>query len=124
VEIGDVTLYTLFYYLRKSGLGKKHIVYMLFERGGGDDPFKQSVYALKLIAKYVEQEIPPGKLPPEFFGIEFTAGDIRRQMQIMMDHRFEPLKDLLETPEEQWGLLSQSAVKKGKTKEWAKEELR
>jgi sugar phosphate isomerase/epimerase len=124
IEIGDVTLYKLFYYLRKTGLGKKHTVYLLFERGGGDDPFKQSVYALKLIVKYLEKDVEPDKLPPEFFGIEFTAGDIRRQLEIVRQYRFEPIKDLLETPEEEWGMLSQAAVKKGKTKEWAKEEMR
>ena len=34
------------------------------------------------------------------------------------------LKDLLEMPEEEWGFLSSAATKKGKTKEWKKEELR
>ena len=60
----------------------------------------------------------------DFYGLKLTAGDVERQRQIMMDHRFEPLKDLLEVPEEEWGFLSSAATKKGKQKEFRKEELR
>jgi hypothetical protein len=49
-----------------------------------------------------------------------VAGDIIRQGQIIRDHAWEPLKDLLEMPEEEWGLLSSTAVRKGKAKEWEK----
>jgi len=34
-----------------------------------------------------------------------VAGDIIRQGAIVRDHAWEPLKDLLEMPEEEWGLL-------------------
>ncbi len=125
IEYGDMVLYKLMYFLRTTGMGKQgHDVYLLFERGGGDDPFKQAVDALKLQAKFLEKDTPPDKLPPEFFGVRMTAGDYWRQEQIMRDHRFEPLKDLLETPEEEWGLLSSVATKKGKTKEFKKEEMK
>lgn len=54
-----------------------------------------------------------------------VAGDIRRQMQIVRDHAWEPMKDLLEMPEEEWTMLSQSAVKKGKRPEvWKRGEFR
>ncbi len=101
-----------------------HDVFLLFERGGGEDPFRQAVDALKLCVKFLEKGTHPDNLPPEFFGVRMTAGDYHRQEAIMRDHRFEPLKDLLETPEEEWGLLSSSATKKGKTKEFKKEEMR
>jgi len=125
IEYGDLVLYKLMYFLRETGMGKQdRDVYLLFERGGGDDPFRQAVDALKLQAKFLEIDTHPDKLPPEFFGVRMTAGDYYRQEAIMKDHRFEPLKDLLETPEEEWGLLSSSATRKGKTKEFKKEELR
>ena len=43
----------------------------------------------------------------------------------MQDHAWEPLKDLLEIPEEEWTFLSQTAIKKGKKPEaWKKGEFR
>jgi sugar phosphate isomerase/epimerase len=124
IELGDIPLYKCMWALRRTGMGRKHTVYFLFERGGFQDPFKQSVDALKLVAKFLERDTPPDALPPEFFGIELTAGDVVRQEQIMRDHRFDPLQDLLETPEEEWGLLSSAATRKGKTKEFKKGEMR
>ena len=126
IELGQTEVYELLWYLRLAGAGKAadHTMYLIFERGGGDDPYRQSVDALKLMAKFLALDTPPEKLPLEFYGIEKTAFDIRRQEQIMMDHRFDVLKDLFEIPEEEWGLLSSSAVKKGKKEIFKKEELR
>lgn len=126
IELGDMEVYRLNYFLRETGFGKQHgyDVYLWFERGGGDDPFRQSVDALKLCAKFLEQNIPPENLPEEYFGLKLTGLDFWRQEAIMRDHRFEPLKDLLEIPEEEWGMLSSVATKKGKTKEFKKEELK
>ncbi|MEE9323910.1 MAG: hypothetical protein V3U72_05205 [Candidatus Aenigmarchaeota archaeon] len=125
IELGDIEIYRLNYFLRKTGFGKQgRDVYLWFERGGGDDPFRQAVDALKLCAKFLEKDVHPDELPNEYFGIKHTGMDFWRQEQIMRDHRFEPLKDLLEVPEEEWGLLSTAATKKGKTKEFKKEEMK
>ncbi len=125
IELGDVKLYKCLYYCRKTGMGKeKHDVSLIFERGGGEDPFKQAVDALKLIAKFLERDMHWDDLPMEFYGLKMRAGDEKRQLQIVMDHRFEPLKDLLETPEEEWTFLSSSATRKGKQKEFRKGEMR
>ncbi|HDD46302.1 MAG TPA: hypothetical protein ENG42_02415 [Candidatus Aenigmarchaeota archaeon] len=124
LELGDEVVYTILWFLRKTGFGKGYTAYLIYERGGGEDPFKQSIDALKLIAEFLEKDTPPQELPPEFYGLHLTAGDEKRQWQIILDHRFELLKDLLEMPEEEWGFLSSAATKKGKTKEWKKEELR
>ncbi|MCH7761967.1 hypothetical protein IIA15_11305, partial [candidate division TA06 bacterium] len=120
IELGDVILYELLYNLRKTGFGVDQVGYMIFERGGGQDPFMQSIDALKLMRKFLETSPPtPVKdLPLEFFGMKgLTAGDIQRQMQIIRDKAWEPMKDLLEIPEEEWTMLSQTAVKKGKRPE-------
>ena len=125
IELGDMEVYRLNWFLRETGFGKQNFdVYLWFERGGGDDPFKQSVDTLKLCAKFLEKDIPPDHLPEEYYGIKMTGMDYWRQEQIMRDHRFEPLKDLMEVPEEEWGLLSSSATKKGKAKEFKKAEMR
>ena len=125
IELGDVEIYKLNWFLRKTGFGKQGFdVYLWFERGGGDDPFRQAVDALKLCAKFLEKDVPPDELPEEYFGLRLTGMDFRRQEQIMREHRFEPLKDLLEIPEEEWGMLSSVATRKGKTKEFKKEEMR
>ncbi len=126
IELGDMEIYKLNYFLRSTGFGKQpgYDVYLWFERGGGDDPFRQSVDALKLCAKFLEMNVPPENLPEEYFGLKLTGLDFWRQEAIMRDHRFEPLKDLMEMPEEEWGLLSSAATRKGKTKEFKKAELR
>jgi hypothetical protein len=121
LDIGDVVIYTLLYRLRQTGLGRKGTVYIIFERGGGDDPFKQSIEMLKLCVKYLEQDTPPEALPLEFFGVSGpTTSDVRRQMAIVREHSEEPLKDLLEMSEEEWGLLSRAAQQKGKVEQWKK----
>ncbi len=125
LELGDVRIYKLLYYLRKTGLGRNKSVYLIYERGGGDDPFKQSVEVLRLCVKYLELDVKPEDLPLEFFGVKGeVAGDIIRQSQIIREHAFEPLKDLLEMPEEEWGLFSSTAVKKGRGEVWKKEKWR
>ncbi|MBI4173142.1 MAG: hypothetical protein HY519_00305 [Candidatus Aenigmarchaeota archaeon] len=118
IEMGDVLLYTLLHNLRKTGFGKKRVGYLIFERGGGEDPFKHSVDNLRLMAYYLEQDVKPDDLPPEFFGVEgLQAGSYMRQLQIVRDHTWDVMKDLLEIPEEEWTFLSSTAVKKGKKPE-------
>ena len=124
IELGDTTIYKLLYICREAGMGKKELVYLIFERGGGKDPFQHAVDALKLMAIYLEKNVPTEKLPLKFYGLKETAGDIIRQGQIIRAHRFEPLKDLFEIPEEDWGTLSSAAMKKGKREQFKKEELR
>lgn len=125
LEIGDVRVYKLLYFLRQTGFGRNRTVYVIYERGGGDDPFKQSVEVLRLCVKYLERDVPPEDLPLEFFGVKgLMAGDIERQRQIIEDHLTEPLKDLLEVPEEEWGFFSSAAQRKGRLREWEKEKWR
>lgn len=97
VEIGDVEVYKLLWHLRLAGLGKYHLTYLIFERGGEEEPYKHSVVALKLMAEFLEKEIPPEKLVehPEFFGIypaEIAA--VERQLAIVREHAYDPLKPL------------------------------
>jgi hypothetical protein len=124
--MGDIRIYKLLWLLRKSGFGKDSDVYLIYERGGGEDPFKQSVEVLRLMVEHLQKDINPDDLPPEFFGVKGgTGGDFKRQTQIVRDHAYEPLKDLLEMPEEEWSMLSQTAIKKGKRPEqWKKGEFR
>ena len=128
IELGDVVLYELLYHMVATGFGKDNVGYIIFERGGGQDPYVHSIDALKIMKQFLDTSppTPVDKLPLEFFGMKgLTAGDVQRQMQIVKDHAWEPLKDLLEIPEEEWTFLSQSAVKKGKRPEvWKRGEFR
>ncbi len=126
LEFGDVVLYELILNLVKTGFGKKRTSFLIYERGGGDDPFQKSIDVLRLIAKYVEKETPLKELPAEFFALEgsLVMGGVKRQMQIIEDHKMDPLKDLFEVPEEEWGILSSAAKNKGKAEMFKKGELR
>ncbi len=126
LELGDIRVYKLLYYLRQTGFGKGRDVYVIYERGGGDDPFKRSVETLRLMIEQLVKDIHPSRLPPEFFGYKgAVAGDEVRQLQIVRDHAWEPLKDLMEMPEEEFTILSTAATKKGKRPEqWKKAEFR
>jgi len=126
LELGDVRIYQLLYYMRKTGFGKKTKAYVIYERGGDEDPYQQSVVVLRLAVKFLEQDIHPDELPEEYFGMKGpVAGDFERQKQIIQQHAWEPLKDMLETPDQEWTFLSQAAMKKGKKPEtWKKSEFR
>jgi hypothetical protein len=129
VEPGDIEVYKLLWTLRKAGLGKYHPVYLIFERGGGEDPFKRSVTAIKIMADFLQKDIPPEQLinKPEFFGVatqEFASPE--RQRVIIVEHAFDPLKGLIVVPEEEYTFLGGAALQKpGVTPEkWKKEELK
>ena len=127
IELGDIRVYELLWMLRKTGFGKEERPgYLIFERGAAKDPYAKSVETLKLCVQFLDKDIIPDELPPEFFGMKgLVAGDIVRQRQIVRDHMYEPMKDLLEMPEEEWGALSQAVIKLGKRPEvWKKGELR
>jgi hypothetical protein len=128
IELGDVRVYQLLWFLRKTGFGTDpdKAGYLIFERGGAKDPYAKSVEALKLCATFLDRNVEPSSLPPEFFGMKgMVAGDVVRQSQIIRDHMYEPLKDLLEMPEEEWSALSQAVLKSGKRPEtWKRGEFR
>lgn len=127
IDLGDIRVYQLLWMLRKTGFGKDNRpAYLIFERGAAKDPYAKSVETLKLCVQSLEKDLPPDELPAEFFGMKGpVAGDIVRQRQIVRDHMYEPMKDLLEMPEEEWGALSQAMIKSGKKPEiWKKGELR
>ena len=126
LELGDVRIYQLLYYMRQTGFGKNRKVYVIYERGGAKDPYQESVTALRLAVQSLEQNIHPDELPEEFFGMKGpVAGDFHRQKQIIQEHAWEPLKDMLEIPQEEWTFLSQTVAKRGKKIEtWKKGEFR
>jgi hypothetical protein len=120
-------LYELYYKYRQKGFGKdpKIECFILFERGP-PETLVDSVIALKLIAEFLEKDVPPEKLPLEFFGISPTGVFAEeRQLATIREHAYEPLRDLLVLPEEIHGLFGRAAIEKGVPPEkWKKEELR
>jgi sugar phosphate isomerase/epimerase len=126
LELGDVRIYKLLYYMRQTGFGKNRKAYVIYERGGAKDPYQKAIAVLRLAVASLDKGIHPDELPEEYFGMKGpVAGDFHRQKGIMQDHAWEPLKDLLEIPEEEWTFLSQTAIKKGKKPDaWKKGEFR
>ncbi|MEM7825612.1 MAG: hypothetical protein QW412_02000 [Candidatus Aenigmatarchaeota archaeon] len=129
VELGDIEVYKLLWTLRKAGLGKYHTVYLIYERGGGEDPFKRSVTAIRIMAEFLQKDVPPEQLinNPEFFGVATQEiASPERQRVIIMEHAFDPLKGLIVAPEEEYTFLGGAAIQKpgiGPEK-WKKEELK
>ncbi len=124
VEHGDDRLYELLFNLKKTGFGKTREVYIVYERGGGEDPYQRSVDALKVMAKELEKDTDPKKLPLEFYGLKDMMGDAQRQWAQILSHRMDPIKDLLEVSEEDWGLLGKQAREKGRAEAFKKGEFR
>ncbi len=123
-------IYKWMYWIRKKGWKDG---YILFERGGGRsgsgrqnlEVFEDSVLALRQISKFLDMDIEPKKLPPEFFGISMNnEGVYRRQVTIIKDHAWDPLEGLLSVPEEKHTFFGKTAVEKGKAQEWEKRKLR
>jgi len=126
IELGDTILYELLYNLRLTGMGINRTAFLIFERGGGEDPFQRSIDALRLMVKFLEMDPPMEmeKLPLEFYGLQGMSGDAERQMMIIRDHTMDPIKDLLELPEEEWTFISKVAREKGRAEAFKKASYR
>jgi len=121
---GADALYRWIYWLRGKGFKDGYII---FERGGGRTPgnnsqqnvFEYSVYVIRQIVKYLDQDTKPDKLPPEFYGLSSDNKDVfTRQLVAMRDHAWDPLEGLLKLSEEKHTFLGKAAVEGGKSKEW------
>jgi len=126
IQLGDDRIYRLLWILKEAGMGKDHLTYILFERGGFKDPFQHAVTALKIMVKFLEKDVPPDKLPPEFYGVS-PRGLLaeERQWVTIFQNAMNPLKGLLKIPEEEYTFLSRAATEEGKRpEEWKKEEYR
>jgi len=98
--------------------------YLIFERGGGEDPVGQTILALRLVKKYLEMNTHPKDLPLEFYGLKQEGPAVKAQQLQIKEHTLDPLKGMLVVPEEEHGILSGAAQRKGKTKEWEAEKYR
>lgn len=126
IELGDDRIYKLLWILKEAELGKDHTTYILFERGGFKDPFQLAVVALKLMIRFLQKDVPPDKLPDEFYGVA-PQGILseERQWVTVYYHAMDPLKGQLKIPEEEYTFLGRAATEAGKRpEEWKKEELR
>jgi hypothetical protein len=119
-------VYKLCYKLREKGFGLYPSIehFIVFERGG-PETFQESVISLRKIVEFLEKGTRPEDLPLEFRGIApKEIGAVERQLAIIREHAFEPLKGLITVPEETYGIFGEEAKKKGKIEEWKKERYR
>ncbi|MBI2578220.1 MAG: hypothetical protein HYW26_00765 [Candidatus Aenigmarchaeota archaeon] len=123
-------LYKWIFAFRKKGFSDG---YLIFERGAGRRPgdqsafnvFEHSIWVLRQISKFLDNDTEPDQLPPEFFGMSFDNKDIwARQLVTIREHAWDPLHDVLAIPEEKHTFLGGEAVRKGKAQEWEKRKFR
>ncbi len=129
-SLAQEQIYRWLYLLRKTGWKQG---YIMFERGAGrtgqgrlpSEVFEDSVQALRQIAKYLELDVKPDELPPEFYGIAVGNEAVyARQVVAVREHAWDPLEGLLSVPEEKHSFLSRTAVDKGKAQEWERRKFR
>ncbi|NOZ81686.1 MAG: hypothetical protein GXO63_00865 [Candidatus Micrarchaeota archaeon] len=113
-------LYRILYELRKKGFRDGYII---FERAA-ESQIKQSILAIRKIVEYLEKDVPPENLPMDFYGISLDNEEFKRQLAIINEHAYEPLKGLLSVPEEEHTFLSGAAKDRMKLEEWRKEKYR
>lgn len=123
-------LYKIYYGLRKKGMGKQNICFLIFERAE-EQEIRYSIEALRIIAEHLEKDVEPEailKEPLKFKKFWGLAPDqpmsFERQKAIIRLHAYDPLRGLLYLPEEAHTFLGKAAKEKGKLEEWRKEELR
>lgn len=114
-------IYRMLFILRQKGF-KNGII--IFERGGGEDPVRQTVLALRLIVQFLEKDVEPDKLPEEFYGMKPGGPEIARQLVTIREHALDPMKGLITVPEEEHGFFGKAAIEKGKGEEWKKEKYK
>jgi len=134
IDVGSEAQYWVYVYawhLRKKKFGVSKRGIFIFERGAGrgkapSEFVGETPVALRLIAKFLERDVPPEELPPEFYGISMEEIlSEERQQAIIREHFMDPIRGLLQVPEEAYGFLGGKALEKGKRpEEWKKEELR
>jgi hypothetical protein len=82
--------------------------------------------ALKKIVEFLRMDVKPSDLTkPEhlhFYGVDDSS--LNLQFAEIREHMMDPIKGLLQIPEEQHGFIGGSAVAKGKAKEWEAGKLR
>jgi sugar phosphate isomerase/epimerase len=102
--------------------------YMIYERGGGNTPLEviqQSVQVLRQIKQFLDKDVNPNELPPEFFGISPENPEVyTRQLVQIRDNAYNPITGLLMIPEEAHTFLGRAAVEKGKAEEWKRGKFR
>jgi len=118
-------LYKWMFKLRKKGFDESEDRFIIFERSspiGQRDPVMESTLALKKIIEFLRKDIPPDKLPLEFYGID--KKDFKMQEVQIREHALDPIRGLLTIPEERHSFLSRAAIEKGKGNEWETEKYR
>jgi len=112
-------IYQRLYELRQKGFEKG---FFLFEIG--KEGVQESIIVMRLIKEHLEKNVAPKDLPPEFFGIPPEGPDFERQLNVIREHVFDPIKGMLTVPEAEYTTLSKAAAEKGKSEIWKKEQYK
>lgn len=116
--------------LMRTGFGSKETGRIIFERGGGNTPnefLRNTVESLRLIVENLKKDVPPEKLPLEFYGVSPQGAlSVERQMAIIKEHFWDPLEGILKEHEEEHTFMGSQYLKEhgASAEKWKKEELR
>jgi hypothetical protein len=115
----QVYLYDVLFDLRKKGMKNAWFIYERASAGR-----ESTILSMRMMKKFLENDVPPKELPLEFFGMEDKGPDIRRQEVTIREHFLDPIRGMLVVPEEEYTFLSKAAAEKGKAEVWKKEQFR
>ncbi len=111
------TLYEWMYLLRQKGMKDAYFIWEMGSYG-----IYQSALVFRNMVIALENDIPPDKLPPEFYGINEAL--LAEQKRVIIEHAYDPLEGMLLHPEETHTFLGSAAREKGRLDKWRGEEYR
>ena len=121
IQLFSLDMYVLYKWmweLRQRGMKN---AYMIWEWGQAGPP-EESAPALRRMIRMLENDVPPDKLPPEFYGMgpEFEA----QQYQAIFMHAMDPIEGLITFPEHTFSFFGERAKAMGKLGPWLRNRFR
>ena len=121
IQLFSLDMYVLYKWLwelRKRGMKN---AYLIWEWGAAGPP-EESATALRSMVRMLENDVPPEKLPPEFYGMgpEFEA----QQYQAIFMHAMDPVEGLITFPEHTFSFFGERAKNMGRLSQWLRNRFR
>ncbi len=121
IQLFSLDMYVLYKWmweLRQKGMKN---AYMIWEWGAAGPP-EESAPALRKMIRMLEKDVPPDKLPPEFYGMgpEFEA----QQYQAIFMHAMDPIEGLITFPEHTYSFFGERAKTMGRLSQWLRNRFR
>ncbi len=115
IQLFSLDMYVLYKWLWELRSRGMKNAYLIWEWGAAGPP-EDSATALRSMIKMLENDVPPEKLPPEFYGMgpEFEA----QQYQAIFMHAMDPVEGLITFPEHTFTFFGERAKALGRLSQW------